>query len=120
MTTGYVDDSSTCLSSDPVDKNTAYGNYPTLLNGPLSSAVSCKAPVPFCVPHVQATWSAPPPPSRWLRNPMSQGAASRLRRSGGPVFVAAAMANAPTSVWQPALLRDVQARTASQSSATES
>ena len=62
VTTGYVDDSSTCLSSDPVDKNTAYGNYPTLLNGPLSSAVSCKAPVPFCVPHVQATWSAPPPP----------------------------------------------------------
>ena len=58
VSTGYVDDSSTCLSNDPVDKSTSYGNYPTLLNSPLFSAVSCKAPVPFCVPNQQATWSA--------------------------------------------------------------
>ena len=58
VSTGYVDDSAACLAANPGDGHKSYGNYPTLLNAPLSGAHQCVAPVPYCTPNVQATWSA--------------------------------------------------------------
>ena len=58
VSTGYVDDSAACLAANPGDGHKSYGNYPTLLNAPLSGAHQCVAPVPYCTPNVQAAWSA--------------------------------------------------------------
>lgn len=58
ISTGYVDDASTCSAGDPLDSNPDFAAYPTLLNSPISSAHYCKTTQPYCVSGVQAAWSA--------------------------------------------------------------
>ena len=58
LTTGYIDDK---CPADPGNTNTKYGNYPTLLNLPITPATNyCAAPagVPYCVLGQQESWSA--------------------------------------------------------------
>ena len=58
LTTGFIDDK---CPADPGNTNTKYGNYPTLLNLPITPETNyCAAPagVPYCTLHQQESWSA--------------------------------------------------------------